>query len=266
MSRNTASRCAGTKTFKINLLELDASTYFPSGWRRAFGGTITIEDAWAMGFDHFVVAVGAGLPKALPIPGSMAPGMRQANDFLMALQLGNAAKTSSLTNLQIRLPAVVIGGGLTGVDTATELQAYYIMQVEKMLTRYETLVAEYGEDAIYQPLDAAEREILAEYLRHGQAVRKERERAAALKQRPNFIKLAHEWGGVTIAYRRSMQESPAYIHNHEELKKALEEGIFYAEGLEPAAVDLNEFGHTQALICHKRMRNQANEWVTTKEE
>src|SRR5690606_13479944 len=55
-----------------------------------FGGTVTIEDAWRMGFDHFVLAVGAGLPKALSIPGSMAPGMRQANDFLMALQLGNA--------------------------------------------------------------------------------------------------------------------------------------------------------------------------------
>ncbi len=91
-----------------------------------FGGTVTVEDAWEMGFDHFVVAVGAGLPKALSIPGSLAPGMRQANDFLMALQFGNAAKSSSLTNLQIRLPAVVIGGGLTGVDTATEVQAYYI--------------------------------------------------------------------------------------------------------------------------------------------
>src|SRR3990167_6935965 len=74
-----------------------------------FGGTITVEDAFKMGFDHFVLAVGAGLPKALSIPHSLAPGMRQANDFLMALQLGNAAKPSSLTSLQIRLPAVVIG-------------------------------------------------------------------------------------------------------------------------------------------------------------
>lgn len=231
-----------------------------------FGGTLTVEDAWEMGFDHFVIAVGAGLPKALQIPGSLAPGMRQANDFLMALQLGNAAKTSSLTNLQIRLPAVVIGGGLTGVDTATELQAYYITQVEKILTRYEILVNEYGEDHIHNQLDPASREILAEYLRHGQAVRKERERARQQKTRPDFIRLAREWGGVTIVYRRSMQESPAYINNHEELKKALEEGIFYSEALEPAAVDLNEHGHAETLICHKRLRNAANEWVPTTEE
>ena len=85
-------------------------------------------------------------------------------------------------------------------------------------------------------------------------------------EQPNFIKLAREWGGVTIAYRRTMQESPAYINNHEELQKALEEGIYYLEGLEPTAVDLNEYGHAEALICHKRIRNQENEWVTTTEE
>lgn len=251
---------------KLIYLSLMRRPYFQVFGGVRFGGTVTIDDAWEMGFDHFVIAVGAGLPKALSIPSSLAPGMRQANDFLMALQLGNAAKASSLTNLQVRLPAVVIGGGLTGVDTATEIQAYYITQVEKILTRYEILVKEYGDEIINTQLDAASREILAEYLRHGEAVRKERERAKAEKVQPNFIKLAREWGGVTIAYRRSMQESPAYINNHEELQKALQEGIFYAEGLEPTAVDLNEHGHTEALICHRRLRNPANEWVTTKEE
>lgn len=251
---------------KLIYLSLMRRPYFQAFGGVRFGGTIRVEDAWEMGFDHFVVAVGAGLPKALSIPGSLAPGMRQANDFLMALQLGNAAKSSSLTNLQIRLPAVVIGGGLTGVDTATELQAYYITQVEKIYMRYTILVAEYGEEYIQNQLDPASREILAEYLRHGLAVQKERERAVAQKQQPNFIALAREWGGVTIAYRRSMQESPAYINNHEELQKALEEGIYYSEGLEPTSVDLNKYGHAETLICHKRLRNPANEWVTTKEE
>lgn len=231
-----------------------------------FGGTITVEDAWQLGFDHFVVAVGAGLPKALSIPNSLATGMRQANDFLMSLQLGNAAKKSSLTNLQIRLPAVVIGGGLTGVDTATELQAYYITQVEKIYFRYHALIKIYGETFLQQHIPADSQEILADYLRHGEAVMQERDKAKQEKRQPNFIKLMHEWGGVTIAYRRSMQESPAYINNHEELHKALQEGIYYLEGLEPSSVILNEHGHSEALICHKRIRNQANEWIATAEE
>lgn len=251
---------------KLIYLSLMRRPHFQVFGSVRFGGTITVEDAWALGFDHLAVAVGAGLPKALPIPGSMAPGMRQANDFLMVLQLGNAAKESSLTTLQIRLPAVVIGGGLTGVDTATELQAYYIVQVEKILRRYERLIKAYGKESIHQQLDPASQEILAEYLRHGEAIRKERLRAKTQREQPDFIKLLHEWGGVTIAYRRSMQESPAYINNHEELQKALQEGVFYLEGLEPAAVDLNEYGHVEALICHQRVRDQTNTWVTTTEQ
>ncbi|HVE43646.1 MAG TPA: FAD-dependent oxidoreductase [Gammaproteobacteria bacterium] len=231
-----------------------------------FGGTLKVEDAWEMGFDHLAVAVGAGLPKALPIPGSMAQGMRQANDFLMALQLGNAAKLSSLTNLQIRLPAVVIGGGLTGVDTATEIQAYYIVQVEKILTRYEALLEASDEKTLEAAFDPHSLDILKEYLTHAKAIRAERALANHEKRHPDFIKLIHQWGGVTIAYRRRLQESPAYINNHEELIKALEEGIYYAEGLDPIAADLDENEHVQALICRQRIQNENKEWVTVSEE
>lgn len=250
---------------KLIYISLMRKPYFQVFGSTRFGGTITVDDAWEMGFDHFVVAVGAGLPKALPIPGSLAPGMRQANDLLMALQLGTAAKKSSLTNLQVRLPAVVIGGGLTGVDTATEVQAYYITQVEKTLLRYEKLIELHGEKEILKQLDSASIEILEEFLSHGRAVRAERERAATQRTKPNFIKLIHQWGGVTIVYRRSMQESPAYINNHEELQKALEEGIYYLEKLEPTSVLLNQYGHAETLICHRRIRKD-HDWEPTQEE
>jgi NADPH-dependent glutamate synthase beta subunit-like oxidoreductase/NAD(P)H-flavin reductase len=221
-----------------------------------FGGTITVNDAWALGFDHFVIAVGAGLPKALPIPHSMAPGMRQANDFLMALQLGNAVKPESLTNLQLELPAIIIGGGLTGVDTATEAQAYYITQVEKIAYRYRTLVKAFDEASILNELDISSRETLHTFLKHNDEITKERERAKQENREPNFIKLIHAWGGVTIAYRKTMQASPAYINNHEELIKALEEGIFYLENVEPVSAELDEHGHTQALIIKHTQTQQ----------
>lgn len=213
-----------------------------------FGGTLTVEDAFALGFDHFAVAVGAGLPKALPIPHSMAPGMRQANDFLMALQLGNAVKPESLSQLQIELPVVVIGGGLTGVDTATEAQAYYITQVEKVAHRYHTLVAELGEAAVLEDLDSSARRTLNTFLNHAKAIAAEKTSAAREKREPDFISLIRAWGGVTIAYRKAMQASPAYINNHEELIKALEEGIYYLEHVEPVAAELDAEGYTEALI------------------
>ncbi|HYM47675.1 MAG TPA: FAD-dependent oxidoreductase, partial [Burkholderiaceae bacterium] len=228
-----------------------------------FGGAVTVEEAWHLGFDHLAIAVGAGLPQALPVPGSLAIGMRQANDFLMALQLTGAAKKSSLANLQVRLPAVVIGGGLTGVDTATEVQAYYIVQVEKTLERYEALVKDYGEAFVRRDLDAVSVTILDEFLAHGRAARAERSRAGSVGEAPNFIPLIQQWGGVTIAYRRTMHDSPAYTRNHEELIKAFEEGIYYSDGLDPAETKLDQYGHVQAMVFRKRVRGDDGKWTTS---
>ena len=96
-----------------------------------FGGTLPIEDAWAYGFDHVAIATGAGRPTIIDMKNNLIRGIRKASDFLMALQLTGAFKREALPNLQARLPAVVIGGGLTAIDTATELMAYYPLQVEK---------------------------------------------------------------------------------------------------------------------------------------
>ena len=115
-----------------------------------FGGTLTIEDAWEFGFDHIAIATGAGRPTIVPMKNNLIRGIRQASDFLMALQLTGAFKKDTLSNLQVRLPAVVIGGGLTGVDTTTEIFAYYPVQVEKMLGKFEAVTEDIGEEAAWK--------------------------------------------------------------------------------------------------------------------
>ena len=111
-----------------------------------FGGTVTLDDALARSASRtWRYAVGAGKPTIIELENNLIRGVRKASDFLMALQLTGAYKRSSLTNLQVRLPALVIGGGLTAIDTATELLAYYVVQAEKTLERYERLVAQYGD-------------------------------------------------------------------------------------------------------------------------
>ena len=139
-----------------------------------FGGTVTVEGALAMGFDHIALCAGAGKPTVLDLPNGLARGVRAASDFLMALQLTGAAKKDSIANLQIRLPVVVIGGGLTAIDTATELLAYYPLQVEKFLARHEILVAERGEAAVFASMNDEERGIALEFIAHAQAIRAER--------------------------------------------------------------------------------------------
>jgi NADPH-dependent glutamate synthase beta subunit-like oxidoreductase/NAD(P)H-flavin reductase len=212
-----------------------------------FGGAITIDSAFALGFDHIALCAGAGRPSIVSMKNGLASGVRQASDFLMALQLTGAAKSDSLANLQIRLPVVVIGGGLTAIDTATEALAYYPLQVEKFLSRYETLCAERGEAEIRDGWSAQEREVAAEFLRHARQIRAERAAAAREGRKPRLAELVTQWGGATIAYRRRLIDSPSYTLNHEEVGKALEEGIRFAERLTPEEVLLDEFGWARAL-------------------
>ena len=219
-----------------------------------FGGTLTIEEAFdELGFDHIAIAAGAGTPTIVRMKNNLVRGMRQASDFLMALQLTGAFKKNSLANLQVRLPAIVIGGGLTAIDTATELFAYYPVQVEKVLERYETMCAGLSEAQVRGGYDAEELQILDELVSHGRAVREERARAAAAGEKPNFIPLVRAWGGVTIAYRKTMLDSPAYRLNFEEIEKAFEEGIAYAEMLSPVEAVSDEFGHVKALLFEKQL-------------
>ena len=207
-----------------------------------FGGTLPIVDAWSYGFDHIAIAAGAGRPTIIDMKNNLIRGIRKASDFLMALQLTGAFKRDALPNLQARLPAVVIGGGLTAIDTATELMAYYPLQVEKALEHYEALAGAIGELRVRGYYDPEELETLDEFLAHGRQVRAERSRALGVGERPNFVPLVRAWGGVTIAYRKRMVDAPAYRLNHEEVIKALEEGIVFAENLNPIEAIPDEKG------------------------
>ena len=229
-----------------------------------FGGTLTADDAWNLGFDHIAVTAGAGRPTIVPMQNNLARGVRMASDFLMGLQGQGAYRKNSLTNLQVELPAVVVGGGLTAIDTATELQAYYVTQVEKELDRFERLKRRIGEAAIWARLDAEEARTVRTWLDHGRMVQAERAAARAAGRPPDFARLVRSWGGVTIVYRKRLQDSPAYRLNHEEVIKSLEEGIGFVECMSPVAAVLDDCQHVRALQC-ARMVVSDGKWRDTGE-
>lgn len=208
-----------------------------------FGGTVTLEDAWKLGFHHVAIAAGAGKPTIVDMKNNLIRGVRKASDFLMGLQLSGAVKREALANMQVQLPAVVIGGGLTGVDTATELAAYYPIQIDKLLTRCEVL----GEERVLKQLDEEERAIITRMLEHARELRAERARAALHSETPDIAGLVQRWGGVSLVYRRSLVESPAYRLNHEEVQKALEEGISIIENMAPVEAMPDRYGHVEAV-------------------
>jgi len=240
---------------KIIRLLLERRAQFSMFGGVRFGGTISVDRAFEMGFDHVALCAGAGRPTVIPMKNGLARGVRQASDFLMALQLTGAAKTNSIANLQLRMPIVVIGGGLTAIDTATESLAYYVVQVEKFLERYETLALERTD--VRAGWSAEESATADEFLSHARAIRAERAAARAEGREPDFVKLLDSWGGVTIAYRRRLIDAPSYTLNHEEVAKALEEGIRFAEGLTPVEVEVDRYGHAAALT----VKNAAGESV-----
>jgi NADPH-dependent glutamate synthase beta subunit-like oxidoreductase/NAD(P)H-flavin reductase len=230
-----------------------------------FGGTMNIEDVWNLGFHHIAIATGAGKPTQVGMKNSLIRGVRMASDFLMALQLTGAFKRNSLANLQVQLPALVIGGGLTAIDTATELMAYYPLQVEKFLDHYENLVKAYGEEKVLARYDAEELKIAQRFIEHGRAVKAERSRALEAHEKPNFVPLLRSWGGVSICYRKSINDSPAYRLNHEEIIKSLEEGIYFVEGVSPVEALTNAYGSLDGVVFERQTLSEKGCWTGTGE-
>ena len=202
-----------------------------------FGSTITLTTAKKLGFQHIALAMGAGKPKLPKIKNMLANGVKTASDFLMTLHSQKPNQFDLPSNLQIRLPILVVGGGLTSVDCATESMFYYAVQVEKFLQ----MIEEIGDDFL-QTLSAENLKIAHEYIQH----------AVKLRRHPNEKqKLLVKWGGAKILYRNDITESPAYRLNHEELQNALLEGVEFLSNITVNEIILDTYGNTKAVHTNK---------------
>ncbi|AHC39119.1 FAD-dependent oxidoreductase [Ehrlichia muris] len=241
---------------KIARLILERRKNFAMYGGIRFGSTLTIEHAFEMGFHHIALATGSGSPNIINVHNSLARGVRMASDFLMSLQLTGAARTNSIANLQIRLPVIIIGGGLTAIDAATEALAYYPLQVEKFLTRYEALTKIYGKSHIETNWTEEEKIIANEFLSHAIQIRKEKTLAKAENREEKIIELLQLWGGVTIVYRNQLLDAPSYKLNSDEINNALSEGIYFIENLQPYKMITDQYNHISNIILIDQYNNK----------
>ncbi|WP_265023560.1 FAD-dependent oxidoreductase [Wolbachia endosymbiont (group A) of Epistrophe grossularia] len=232
---------------KIIRLLLERREHFALYGGIRFGGTINVDDAFNSGFDHIALALGSGKPRMIKIKNILARGVRMASDFLMSLQLTGALKFDSIANLQVRMPIVVIGAGLTAIDTATEALAYYPIQVEKFLLRYEILVDKYGKDCVEKDWTEEEREIANEFISHAQLIREKQKLAKKENREIKILELMQSLGGVKVIYRKELKDSPSYRLNSEEVQNALSEGIYFIENLEPVEVVTDKYNHAELI-------------------
>jgi hypothetical protein len=192
----------------------------------------------ALGFDHVALARARASPTIIDMKNNLAARHPQG----VRLPDGPAAHRrlqadSSLANLQVRLPAVVIGGGLTAIDTATELARLLRGAGREDLERYRDARAEKGEAAV-RALDTT--------TRSGASSRAARARRAiapsAPSPRPRGASRRSPAAARLVGRRlarvpQALIDSPAYRLNHEEVEKSLEEGVRYIENLAPVEAD-----------------------------
>ncbi|ALN40745.1 2-polyprenylphenol hydroxylase [Rickettsia rhipicephali] len=197
---------------------------------------ITKEQAFDLGFDYIAFCIGAGQPKVLDIENFKAKGVKTASDFLMTLQSGGAFLKNSNTNMVIRMPIAVIGGGLTSLDVATESLYYYKKQVE-----------EFAEDYIEKDLTEEDKEIAEEFIAHAELFKE-------AKNNEELRKVFNKLGGATVYYRGRLQDSPAYKLNHEELIYALALGVDFKENMQPLRINVDKYGHVESVEFENRNR------------
>lgn len=234
---------------KIIRLLLERRGNFKMYGGTRFGSQINYITAFEeLGFDHIALATGAGKPNILNIPNSVSKGIRTASDFLMSLQLTGASKRDSLTNLQIRLPVAVIGGGLTAIDTATEVMAYYVRQVEKFADCYKSLGVVVDNAEIMENWSELDKETSEEFLAHAKLFFSEREKAKSENRKPDFANIIKSLGGVRVFYRKEIIKSPSYRLNKEEVSHAFKEGIEFIENASPIKVNNNSSGDLCSIV------------------
>jgi NADPH-dependent glutamate synthase beta subunit-like oxidoreductase/NAD(P)H-flavin reductase len=229
---------------KIIRLILERNQNFRMFGGMRFGSTINDQNAFNdYNFDHLALCIGAGRPNIIEIKNNYAKGIRSASDFLMLLQSGGAYKKDLFTNLQIRMPIIVIGGGLTAIDTATEAQNYYLRQIEKFADQYQKLSALIGEEMILKNLNDEEKITAKEFLDHASEFSVFTKDTAGAGRAAALAKA----GGVKILYRKKLIDSPAYRLNHQEVAKSFEEGVEFVENITPIEAIIDEYGHIKQL-------------------
>lgn len=197
-----------------------------------FGANITYDDAKKLGFSKIALCCGSGYPNIPLIKNIDSIGVRTASDFLMSINLGDMLSENSNCNFMISLPAIVVGGGLTAVDSAVEISKYYPILAKKI---YHKL---YDRDLSF--LAPREQEDAKFLIAAGARYLAEEAQAKIENREPDYDKITEELGGILICYRKNIEKSPAYKINHKELEDALNRKIKILENAEILEIEKDE--------------------------
>ncbi|MEZ5741577.1 MAG: hypothetical protein R3E68_20565 [Burkholderiaceae bacterium] len=120
------------------------------------------------------------------------------------------------------------------------------MQVEKYLHRHEVLSARHGQAAVLEGLDEAEREVALEFLTHARALRAIRAQGdPAVPLR--VLRQLQAWGGVTLVYRKPIENSPAWRLTQKKWPMRWPRGVTLLDEHQPLSIDIDEYRRVCAI-------------------
>jgi NAD(P)H-flavin reductase len=212
-----------------------------------FNAVLNTNDAIKLGFQHIALCMGAGSPKLLDLENNLYNGIKTASDFLMSLHLG-AFKKDNLFNLQIQLPLIVLGGGLSAIDCATEAGIYYLRQLEKHIPHYEQLCSIYSTKKINSFFNSQEMKILNTFLKDYKTFQVAKNSNKAISN----YEIIKSMGGIKIVYYKTLQESQAYKLNYKEVNNALSQGIDFLENMDLKKINLDKFNTIESLTFNHK--------------
>lgn len=220
-------------TIYINLLR-HKNFKIESG--KQLGNTYSIDDVWNEGYKHIAMCIGAAKPNIVNVEGSTAEGVFYSTEFLSNLQIRDAINPNNDYIFKVKLPGIIIGGGLTAIDCSTELLNYYPVFLEKLFSG--------NVDNKCKDLEISDSEMQL-YKNHHEEIQKVKALAKSENRQPKLVELVRSWGGVKMIYRKRLNDAPSYRENHEEIIEALEQGVDIVELFSPIKFIVNE--HNQIV-------------------
>ena len=185
----------------------------------ALGNGVTIQNVIDSGFNAATIAFGCGPAKTYHIKGlDIIPNVYTSSDILMKINLCNNWEELQMSDLEIQMPVVIAGGGLTSIDAATDIKTYYLKQIKYAHDYFAS-----NPQRIKQ-LSKSNQEQVEKYLQDYQI----------WINNPDMV---HDITPVVVVNRSTIDKSNAYTINHQELKDALAQGIQWIEDSEITEFD-----------------------------
>jgi NADPH-dependent glutamate synthase beta subunit-like oxidoreductase len=146
----------------------------------------------------------------------------------------------------------VIGGGLTAIDTATEIFPYYCLQIEKFNKFYRAIIEHFGDDYMANLLSEKDKIRAKRWLNHFEewkTISEISDPELFVQKRIEFLKQCQ---GVTVLYRNNLTDSPAYRLNTHEVDNAFKEGSTFLECSHSLHFEVDSLNQVKGIVIEQQ--------------